>query len=578
MPSKIDFYGLPRPVQERFAAATRGSAPPAPLLFRSASRRGAWLGLGAAAMLLFGLAALFAAGFGDVRSALALHDHRVIAVDMFLLAAASYCLLYAAGTLISLEALPWRAGIYLFPGCAVDARRSRLHVWPIDAVVSVEMTGAGVPGIELHMRDGSRVVVPASSADQAERAQAALESVRRSEAHAIELDDSRVMVELDPLHDRAMSNPIGPTEGMRPRVPLWMRLDWAIAALVGVALGQGLATTRNVLSDRAMFRAASLEGTSSGYEAYLRRGGRRSGEVRDVLLPRVQLREAEAKGSVDAVLAFARSHPSSKIGPEIDASLRRALLVELDKAKSVGTVTALDAFGRQYPGPLVDAELRAARHALFVRAIAVYRAKAHPEPAADAFMGRLVDWAETNGQPVQVRFRPKPSDSLDDADKSLVKFRHYPGPEALPSRYVTPEVLRLNERAFQDAIAKQFGDAFPADVLAVRAGDPLSADEPSPSAVPALVIEYSPEWSRGNTTCQKPRTVFSGLSFMFDASFSVPDAQAPLKATVKAWRAAEPWRVKDEDLSFEQFEQRVYGAMIAGAFDQLKRKMIDFLF
>src|SRR5271154_6585295 len=31
--SKIDFFALPRAVQERFAASTRGTAPPMPLLY-----------------------------------------------------------------------------------------------------------------------------------------------------------------------------------------------------------------------------------------------------------------------------------------------------------------------------------------------------------------------------------------------------------------------------------------------------------------------------------------------------------------------------------------------------------------
>lgn len=577
VPSQIDFYGLPRPVQERFAAATRGSAPPLPLLFRRASRRTTWLCLAGATALLSVTSVLLAAGFGNVRSPLALHGERFVIVDMALLAAASYCVLHAVATLMALEALPWRAGLYLFPGCAVDARRPRLQVWPIDDVLTVEASRLGSPGIALRMRDGSSIVVPAPNRQDAERAQAALEMVRRDEARAIERDDSRVMVELDPLHGRAMSSPIGPTEAMKRRIALWMRLDWAIAVLIGVVLGQGLAATRNVLSDDAMFRAAALEGTSAAYDAYLRRGGRHSEEVRDVLLPRIELREAEAKGT-DAVVAFAQSNPSSKIGPEIDASLRHALLVELEKAKGAGTVAALDAFAHKYPGHIVDAELKTARHLLYTRALAEYRAKAHPDPAADALMGRLIDWAEKNGPTVEVHFRPKPSESMEDADKSLPKFRHYPGPEALPSRYVTGDALRPNEQAVQDAIVKRFGDDFPADVLSVRAGDPLAPDAPSPTSVPALVIEYSPEWSHTNTTCPKPRTVFSSLSFTFDASFAVPDASPPLKVTVKAWRPAEPWRVKDPELSFEEFEQKVYGAMMSGAFDQLKRKIIDVLF
>jgi hypothetical protein len=327
-----------------------------------------------------------------------------------------------------------------------------------------------------------------------------------------------------------------------------------------------------------MYRAAAAEGTAAAYRAYLARDGRHSDEVRGVLLPRVELRDAAAKGSVDAVLAFAHAHPSSKIGTEIDASLRHALLVELEKAKSVGTVAALDAFADKYPRPLVDAELKAARHTIFVQALAAYRAKSHPEPAGDAFVGRLVDWAEKNGRPAEVRFRPKPSESMDDADKSLMKFRHYPGPDALASRYVTADALRADEQAVEDAIVKQFADFFPADVVAIQGGGPLGADEPTPPTVPALVIEYSPEWSRGDTTCPKPRTVFAGLSFTFDASFSIPDGAAPLKVTVKTWRAGEPWKVKAEGLSLAEFEEKVYGAMMSGAFDQLKRRILDVMF
>lgn len=577
MPSKIDFYALPRPVQDRFAAATRGSAPPAPLLFRRAPRSAAWTLLGAAVVLLIVVATLLAAGYGDVRSPLALHRPPVVALDMALLAAAAFCVLHALGRLVSLEALPWRAGLYLFPGCAIDACRSQLKVWPIEAVQSVEASGQP-PVVALRMRDGSRVVVEAPSAEHAERAQATLETVRRDEAQAIELDDSRVMVELDPLHGRAMSSPIGPTEAMKARLPLWTRLDWAVAVLLGAALGQGLGAARNALSDDAMVRAAAAEGTAAAYRAYLARDGRHSGEVRDVLLPRVELRDAAATGSVDAVLAFAQAHPSSKIGAEIDATLRHALLVELEKAKSVGTVTALDAFGRKYPGKLVDAELKAARHTLFLQALAAYRAKAHPQPGGDAFMARLVDWAEKNGPPAEVRFRPKPSESLQDADKSLVKFRHYPGPDALVSRYVTADSLRSDEQAVEDAILEQFAGFFPADVLAMQGGKPLGADEPAPPSVPVLVIEYSPEWSRGDTTCTKPRTVFAGLSFDFDASFTIPDGAAPLKVTVKTWRAGEPWKVKAQGLSLAEFEEKVYGAMMSGAFDQLKRRVLDVMF
>ena len=71
--------------------------------------------------------------------------------------------------------------------------------------------------------------------------------------------------------------------------------------------------------------------------------------------------------------------------------------------------------------------------------------------------------------------------------------------------------------------------------------------------------------------------MFVGLSFEFAATFSTPDGP-PWKATVKTWRAAESWKIKGQGLSLEDFEEKVYGAMVDGAFDQLRRRLGDALF
>jgi hypothetical protein len=577
VPSKIDFYGLARPVQDRFAAATHLLAPPAPLLVQNVRRTAAWVFLAAAAVLLVIEGALLSAGWGDVQNPLAIHGPKMVTVDVVLLATALYCVLRALGIVSTLDALPWRPGLYVFPGCVVDARRPTLDVWPMEMVESVDRLAAPAFGLVFRMRDGSRVAVRAPSAARAEQAAAALEPRRRDLALALESGDLQTVAELDPLHDRAMSSPIGPTEAMTPARPHWIRFDWAIAAVLGFVLGQGLAAARNAWSDAAAYRAVTQDGSAKAYEQYLAQRGKHSDEVRDVLLPRVQLREAEAKGTVEAVRAFAEAHADSKIGAEIDASLRRALLIELEKAKRPGTVSALDAFARKYPAPVVGAELRAARHALFVRALATWRARAHPDAPTEALMDRLLAWTEQNGPRCEVRFRERPSTSMADADRSVMRSPRYPGPEALPSRYLTADSLRQNETGVIDSVVKQFADVFPADVLSAHAAEPLGADDPAPSSVPALVIDYAPEWSRGNTTCPKPLTVFVGLSFEFAATFSTPDGP-PWKATVKTWRAAESWKIKGQGLSLEDFEEKVYGAMVDGAFDQLRRRLGDALF
>jgi hypothetical protein len=192
-------------------------------------------------------------------------------------------------------------------------------------------------------------------------------------------------------------------------------------------------------------------------------------------------------------------------------------------------------------------------------------------------MERLLSWAEKNGAGSEMRFRAKPSKSLDDADKSAIKSGHFPGPDALPSKYVTPAALRLREERVEQSLAQTFAAAFPADVLLLQPGEPLEPDAPTPTKVPTLVVEYSPEWSHGNTASAKPNTVFTGFNFTFDTTFVLPEG-APLKVVVKAWRGAEPWKFKGDGMTREDFQQKVYDAMIDGAFDQLSKKLTDTFF
>jgi hypothetical protein len=75
----------------------------------------------------------------------------------------------------------------------------------------------------------------------------------------------------------------------------------------------------------------------------------------------------------------------------------------------------------------------------------------------------------------------------------------------------------------------------------------------------------------------KPNTVFAGFNFTFDTIFALPDG-APLKFVIRASRGAEVWKIKAEGMTREDFEQKVYDAMLDGAFDHLDKKMRDVFF
>ncbi len=577
LPKSTDFYRLPRPVQDRFAAATRGAAPPPPLLFHAASRGLAWRLLGSGAAVTLVAVLVLRAGIGDAKSQLALHGPGLLLLDSALFSVAAFAAVHALALLRRLDSLPYRAGTYLFPGCVVDARTPVLRVWPVAEVESTHRRTSPRLALELRLRDGSEVAVLARSEAELERAESALSSLKAELLRAVAEDDMHALAEMDPLHDTALSNPVGPTEAMKLSVPAWVRFDWAIALGFGCVLGLGLGTTRNDFSDDAMFRSAAASASIAAFKQYLVHGRRHAGEVRAVLLPRAELREAEASGGVDVLQAFARSHAASPIAPEINAAVRRALLAKLADAKKAGTITALDAFARRYPGNIVGPELAATRHALYGAALDAWAQKAHPDAATSAFFARLLAWAEKSGPECEVRFRFVRS-KIDDADESVTKSARYPGPDALPSRYVVADAMRPREQRVAASLEKSFADAFAADVLTLSQGAPIDESAPLPPVrVPTVLIDYVAEWSHVNTVSTKPPSVFAGVHFTFDSTFRLPEGE-PYEVKTKAWRAAEPWKTKSEGLSRQDFEQKVYDEMIDGAFDALDKRLTATLF
>src|SRR5688572_10898451 len=93
--TKIDFYKLPRAVQDGLLDAFRGHFTPVPILKRPGTRHPVlgWLGVSAGAALL--LVALFVTGFGNVDSRFALHPIATSVVYIVLAAISGMSLILA---------------------------------------------------------------------------------------------------------------------------------------------------------------------------------------------------------------------------------------------------------------------------------------------------------------------------------------------------------------------------------------------------------------------------------------------------------------------------------------------------
>ncbi len=575
-PKTVDFYRCMRPMQDRFVASTRRASPPAPLLFTPAPRTEAWVLIVSAAVLAAVATAVLVKGWGDVTSPLALHRGPMLGVDALFFSASAYCFIHATVVLRALESLPYRAGTYVFPACVIDARGAVLRVWSIADAEAIEVLPT--PALSLRMRGGERVVVPTSRADEAAHVQAALTSLRPNLLRAIEQDNVDTLAELDPLHHTQTSSPILSTEGMRPFSPVWSRLDWLLAVAIGVALGLGLGALRNASSDDRMYETVVAASAVPLYEQYLLRGGKHSVEIRDVDLARAELVQAQRQGTLQALQEYVRTHPGTQIGPEVAAAMRRALLVELDKAKAVGTVTAIDEFAHEFPDSHLDDEVKAARHALYGRAFTAWKEKnPQVDAATAAFVERLLAATEKGGPACEVRFRPIASKTMDEMDRRISKHIYYPGTDALPSHYLNADALRPREQRVAQAIADGFSSAFPSDVLAMKAADPLAPDAPVPTGVPTLVLQDAAEWSSAMSLSAKPRTVLVGIRFEFDARFGLPD-KAPWQASLKSWRGPELWKIKANGMTLEDFHRKAYDAMTDGAYAEWQKKILDSFF
>ncbi|HEU4579397.1 MAG TPA: hypothetical protein VFS67_14145 [Polyangiaceae bacterium] len=540
----IEFYDLPRPVQERFVAASQASLAPAPLALRPASKYvGArWFG---AALVGLCVTSLFALnGFGDLEhpAALATGLHALIYCLGFTLSFASL----TRGLTLRDRALslPFARGTYLFPMGVVEAQSSALNVHSLTDLRTVEATASA---LNVTFVDGASFDFPAADQAQAEAAKRAVTESQERLDEATRADSVRGLAALDPLLRTNFPSPFSHDVPFQRPTSMWAFALLAMAVVSGAALGVGVWEVRNKLSARRLAETARALDTTSAYRQYLARGGH-SPEIIEVLLPRAELAEAKAQGTVRAIEDYIASHPGSKIQDEEAAALRAALLAALERAQQPGTLAALEAFQVENPryAPIAR-ELADARHKVYraaadrAKQLAVATGARRGDPAA--FLESLVAHAEQHGPPVEIRFRSALGRSAKTADNTVRAGSFFAGNASLPSRYFGEAQMQQREALAGPLLVSALQSLFSKEILEFKLGAPLPGageDEklpplPEPS-VPTLYVDYKIELS-GAVVNQKPRGMYFGAGMFFDTDFRIPDSDARLQMLVRTWRS-----------------------------------------
>lgn len=567
---KQDFYGLPRSIQDRFIEASLGASAPLPLGFSPERQNGSWA-WGLAALLVAGLWAAFTSyGLGELNSSFAISNtpQRLVHVALAVLATFLASCAYARSWVDA--RVPYRPGTYLFPGVIIQASLGQLVVHEFNGVTSVKAVGSDVVvslgSTTFRFFAGS----PDLASIAAQKTEVGIERWKASDK-----DDHLERARLSPLVDSGIHNPLAPTQPhFRPSfvgVPVLA----VISLIIGLGAGYGVAIWRDSLSQKALYKAAISQNSVDAYRAYIARGGQRP-EVKSLLLPRAELERAIATGSVSAIEEFIQKNPNTEIAGEVHNALRAALLVELEKAKKVGTLKALTEYPQRYKDhQLVQTELAAARHDIYVRALAHFKeTSSGTDPSLVPFVEQVIAYAERHGPRLLLRITQDFSQDPESLDQIVIKnHEYYMGVKSHPSRYFVGESARRRERELLEQVRAKLQAAFPVELIQVEIAPlPSAANEALPAPdVPTITFMHREKLS-GGYVGGKPKAMYLGVAVTMNAIAQMPGADEP--AMRFDWSS---WRNPDFSILVDPKKDMpdVYEAMIGGAFATFTEKYLE---
>ncbi|HVY48405.1 MAG TPA: hypothetical protein VHB21_21100, partial [Minicystis sp.] len=477
-------------------------------------------------------------------------------------------------------ALPFPAGIFVFPACLVDAREHVLRVRPLADLSSVAARPDGSVVLAFGAR---RYAFSAGDAAAAERVASDVGAARDKMRAGVDGDAIRL---LDPLAPPTVASPLVPDVARTREVPAWERLRVPIGAAAGAALGAGVFFVRDAASDARLLHAAEAKGDVAAYEAYLSRGRRYKDVVEREMLPRAALKVAVAEHTVAAIDAFSRAYPSNAIGKEVADARRAALDAELASAEKTGTFAAVLGYGERYPERRADSSFEHARHALYASALGRYEKELHAAfaPAAEKLVAAAERASPTKaeagyrGLTVPVVLRHVASKELERADDLVRVSPMYNGKFSSPSTYLDDAHIGPHEKRAAEAIAAALSSAFDPEILAFVPGAHLSAgaDDKLPAVkTPTLFVTYRVETSGAAYASKKPRGIFLGLVFFFVADLVDPGvAPVRTKFTFTERIPVSVLRSAPGAAPAGKLETEVYDAMTREAFDELTKRYV----
>jgi|GEM_PF-416338 len=563
---RVDFFRLERAIQERFVAAAEGGAPPLPLAFLPAAvprKFYGWVAL--ACVALFALFATARTGYGQLEHSFALQPIHAILLYVGFGVLTGFAAFAAYSTLRGRRVLPCARGVYLFPSGAIDTRGSELLVYPSSDLTSAE---ASERRVRVSFGGGVSFAFPAPSRASAEDVVQKLTALKERLQSGV---DVREQAALDPLCDNGFRNPFSPRESMNPprrRLPIG---GFGASLLAGAVFGAAIFQIRAVLGESALYRHATAANTRGAYAAYLERGGKNP-DVERILLPRAELSEILASGSIDRLEQFARAHVSSPIEPEVNAALHRELVQALAEVKKQNSLTALKQFRERFATHTsVRAEIDKAISDRLTFAAREFERRAKPKPEVAEVFRQLLNYIATHEGKVDVRFRRRIADSAAKSEEQLMKSNSFGGRASLPTQYFDAANSTERENLMSKELISTLSQAFPEDVVRFEAGPLLdngTDDDPKLTA-PTLLITHRVEMS-GMYMMRRPRAALTGVGILFRVTLTVPESSAMHAYKYSAWNAPDLVMM----VNGESFKN-IYGSMGDKSFVRLTKRYLS---
>ena len=534
----------------------RGEFPPSPLARLGAKRVVPWLWLALFFAGMLGLGVLLSLGFGS----LTVRGRQGVGFLAGYVAAAFAVMFGAIGALSQLVRaglVPFPRGTFLYATRILFTEQHPIRTLVLEPNAAVEMVASGLTVSAA----GNTYLFPCD-AMQASAAMGAIAAVAASRAE--QPGENEFVDEQDPLHQPRFASPVGESEALVFRLPTWIRFGWAIALGLAVALGGLAFGVRNSKSDKKMYQLAREQNTVAAYQGYLTYGSAYRADVQKTLLPRAQLHEAVQAANPEAILAFEKAHPDVAIGNEVQLAKKNALVEELDRRERSGNLTAVRVFSQAFPGAGLDAEVNLAVSRLYRK---VGEKLAGKSPEAALVLSAALQYAEKHGPEANVVWQDKPSKTIPNLEKVLVRVPEYMGDPSKPSKHYDDAALQKSGAAFGQTFAAAVAQVIPPEYLQFTV---VAAPNP---AVPTLLLTEQLEWSGYTLRSKKPRGVYVGMQFLYDAALSVPQSPKTYRQHFTVGRRITDPTLKEFEKAEPGFEATLYGRMLDEAHADVQKKL-----